>query len=103
MLMIRLIVNARTTEFLTQLNLEFINMGGIKRKITGQDKRKKAEEEARRLAEQQRIKNQNSAIMSSQGQSYESTGGFVNTGSGSTPTTRKRRGGGMSSSTSLGL
>ena len=33
--MIRLIVNVRTTEFLTQLNLEFINMGGIKRKITG--------------------------------------------------------------------
>lgn len=101
--MIRLIVNVRTTEFLTQLNLEFINMGGIKRKITGQDKRKKAEEEARRLAEQQRIKNQNAAIMASQSQSYESTGGFVNTGSGSTPTTKKRRGGGMSGSTSLGL
>lgn len=33
--MIRLIVNVRTTELETQLNLEFINMGGIKRKITG--------------------------------------------------------------------
>lgn len=101
--MIRLIGNVRTTEFLIQLNLEFINMGGIKRKITGQDKRKKAEQEARRLAEQQRIKEQNAAIMSSQSKSYESTGGFVNAGSGSTPTTRRKRGGGISGSTSLGL
>lgn len=101
--MIRLIGNVRTTEFLIQLNLEFINMGGIKRKITGQDKRKKAEQEARRLAEQQRIKEQNAAIMSSQSKSYESTGGFVNAGSGSTPTARRKRGGGISGSTSLGL
>lgn len=101
--MIRLIGNVRTTEFLIQLNLEFIDMGGIKRKITGQDKRKKAEEEARRLAEQQRIKDQNAAIMSSQSKSYESTGGFVNAGSGTTPTTKRKRGGGISGSTSLGL
>lgn len=77
-------------------------MGSVKRKITGEDKRKKAEEEARRLAEQQRIKEQNRAIMSSQSKSYDVGGGVVSVGTGSTPTTKKRRGG-ISGSTSLGL
>lgn len=78
-------------------------MGGIKRKITGQDKKKRAQEEARRLAEQQRIKDQNAAIMSSQSKSFESTGGFTNVSQGSDPGTRKRKGSKISGSTSLGL
>lgn len=78
-------------------------MGSVK-KIFSDDSAERARRQQERLAEQQRIKDTNNAIMSSQSSSYDSMSGAINTGGSSVSDVGvKRKRGGRSSSSSLGL
>lgn len=78
-------------------------MGSVK-KIFKDDSAERARRQQERLAEQQRIKDTNNAIMASQGSAYDSMSGAVNTGGSSVSDVGvRRKRGGRSSSSSLGL
>lgn len=78
-------------------------MGAIK-KIFRDNSAERASRQQERLAEQQRIRDTNHAIMSSQGSAYDSMSGAVNPGGSSVSDVGvKRKRGVISSSSSLGL